>query len=113
MPESALVAKEHDELQAIADVDRTVHAPARLLILATLYVSQEVDFNYLLAHTGLSRGNLSSHMARLDEEGYVHVAKEFVDRRPLTLYRMTRQGRRAFSAYRRQMLDALGSLPDE
>jgi len=100
-------------LQAIADLDRTVHSPARLLILAVLYVSEEVDFGFLLGRTGLTRGNLSSHMARLEEEGYVTVQKEFVALRPLTLYHITRQGRRAFSAYRRQMLSVLASLPEE
>jgi|LSQX01.1.fsa_nt_gb DNA-binding MarR family transcriptional regulator len=101
-----------DATRALADLDRTVHAPGRLLILATLYVAAELDFNYLLGHTGLTRGNLSSHVARLEQEGYVEVHKTFVDRRPLTLYRLTRQGRRAFSAYRRQLLDALEALPD-
>ena len=100
-------------LQAIADLDRTVHSPARLMILAVLYVSEEADFSFLLGRSGLTRGNLSSHMARLEEEGYVTVRKEFVARRPLTVYRITRQGRRAFSAYRQQMMGALASLPEE
>lgn len=100
-------------LQAIADLDRTVHSPARLMILAVLYVSEEADFAFLLDSSGLTRGNLSSHMARLEEEGYVTVRKEFVARRPLTVYQITRQGRRAFSAYRQQIMSALASLPDE
>lgn len=102
-----------DAARALGALDRTVHAPGRLQILATLYVAAELDFNYLLGHTGLTRGNLSSHMARLEQEGYVAVHKEFVNRRPLTLYRLTRQGRRAFSDYRRQVIAALEALPDD
>ena len=102
-----------DGLQAIADVDRTVHSPARLLILANLYVAEEADFTFLMRQTGLTRGNLSSHMSRLEQERYIEVTKEFVGKRPLTLLKLTRLGRQAFSEYRRSMIDALGSLPEQ
>jgi DNA-binding MarR family transcriptional regulator len=98
-------------LASIAEIDGLVHQPARLSILALLYVVERAEFLYLLRQTGLTRGNLSSHLSTLEEAGYVEVAKEFVDKRPLTLLRMTEQGRTAFDAYRRRMKQFLDDIP--
>ena len=95
-------------IQAIAGLDRLVHEPARLMILAVLAAADSADFNFLLHQTGLTRGNLSSHLSRLEEAGYVDVTKEFVDKVPRTLLRLTEAGRTAFAAYRRDMLHVLG-----
>jgi len=86
--------------QAAAGIDRIIHEPARLLILTHLYVVTEADFVFLERQTGLTRGNLSSHLSRLEEGGYVTVAKKFVERVPRTVLRLTDNGREAFSAYR-------------
>ena len=82
-------------LEALVDIDRVVHEPARLLVLCNLYVLDGADFLFLLRQTGLTRGNLSAHMRRLETAGYVDVEKTFVDRLPLTVYRLTRAGRMA------------------
>lgn len=104
--------KPSQDLRPIAEIDRTIHSPARLVILAYLYVAESADFVFLMRQTGLTRGNLSSHMSRLEAAGYVEVQKEFVDRKPLTLLRITARGRAAFRAYRQSMMRVLEDLPE-
>ncbi|NPA26497.1 MAG: transcriptional regulator [Chloroflexi bacterium] len=88
-------------------VDPLIHAPARLAIMATLAAVEEADFRYLQRATGLTKGNLSAHLAKLADAGYVHITKTFRGKYPWTLYRLTPQGRAAFEAYRRAMLEYL------
>jgi DNA-binding MarR family transcriptional regulator len=101
-------ADEHEERPLIADVDLVVHAPARLAIMMALHVAKRADFVFLQRRTGLTPGNLSSHLARLEAAGYIAVDKTFVDRVPRTLVRLTRAGTDAFKKYRQQMKLALG-----
>jgi DNA-binding transcriptional ArsR family regulator len=84
-------------------IDRLIHEPARLSIVAHLSVVECADFLFLLRQTGLTKGNLSSHLSRLEEAGYVAVEKQFVEKVPRTLLRLTGRGREAFRSYRRQM----------
>jgi len=100
------------DLQPIADIDRLVHEPARLMILAILYVVERADFLYLMRQTGLTRGNLSSHMSKLEAAGYIDIKKEFVDKIPRTLLRLTEKGRDAFETYRQDMIKVLGDLAE-
>ena len=95
----------------VGDIDRIVHEPARLRILAVLSVVESADFLFLLRHTGLTKGNLSSHLSKLEAAGYVEMQKEFVDKIPRTLLQLTQKGRAAFQAYRQSMIEALESLP--
>jgi DNA-binding transcriptional ArsR family regulator len=97
-------------IQPIADIDRTIHEPARLMIVAMLYVVQSADFLFLLRQTGLTKGNLSSHLGKLETAGYVDVRKEFVGKIPRTLLRLTDQGREAFETYRASMMQVLEDL---
>ncbi len=99
------------DLRALGDLDRLVHEPARLQILSLLTVLEEADFLYLLQQTGQSRGNLSSHIAKLETAGYVEVEKTFVGKIPRTVYRLTGPGRRAFDTYKQGLLSALGVFP--
>jgi len=94
-------------LDALADINRVVHEPARLLILCNLYVLKSADFLFLLRRTHMTRGNLSAHMRKLETAGYIDVEKTFVDRLPLTVYRLTRNGRRALKKYREIMVEGL------
>lgn len=96
----------------LEDVDRLIHEPARLLLMSLLYVLDSADFTFLMAQTGLSWGNLSSHMSKLEAAGYIAVEKEFVERRPRTMMRLTESGRAAFRQYRKAMKGVLDSLPD-
>lgn len=84
-------------------IDRLIHEPARLLLMANLAVVEEADFVFLANRTGLTAGNISSHMSRLERAGYVDVAKSFVGRRPRTTYALTDSGRAAFDRYRGQV----------
>lgn len=89
------------------DVDRLVHEPARLAILTNLYIVDDADATWLLQQTGLTWGNLASHVAKLEEAGYLTVSKSFRGKKPLTRLALTDAGRAALLAYRAQMLAAL------
>jgi DNA-binding MarR family transcriptional regulator len=93
------------------DLDRVIHEPARLAIMANLFVVDSADFVFLLNRTRLTNGNLSSHMSKIEAAGYVEVTKEFVDRKPRTMYRLTRRGRVAFTSYRQALLSRLDAAP--
>jgi DNA-binding MarR family transcriptional regulator len=97
-------------LEPIANIDRTIHAPARLMILALLSVVEKADFTFLLRQTGLTRGNLSSHLSTLEEEGYIAVKKAFVEKIPRTLIRLTDEGRAAIQTYRETMRQVIDNL---
>jgi DNA-binding MarR family transcriptional regulator len=97
----------NSDFQPIADLDPVIHAPARLAIMTALYVVQGADFVFLQKHTGLTRGNLSSHLSKLEAAGYIAVEKKFVDRVPRTLLKLTGQGTSALLKYREQMQKAL------
>ena len=90
-------------LQPIADLDRVVHSPPRLMILAYLGAVDSADFIFLMNQVELTRGNLSSHLKTLEEAGYIDVQKEFVEKVPRTLIRLTDKGREAIQNYREQM----------
>lgn len=87
----------------IDDFDRVIHEPARLIILSHLYVLESADFLFLKRQTGLTWGNLSSHITKLEAAGYIEVIKKFVDRKPYTLIQLTKKGREAFDNYQKQM----------
>lgn len=93
------------------ELDRVVHEPARLRILATLAVVESADFLFLQQHLGLTKGNLSAHLARLEEAAYIEVQKEFVRRIPRTVLHITALGREALDRYTRTMRDLLGGVP--
>jgi len=103
---------DNQNLQPLADIDRVIHEPARLLILAYLSVVESADFLFLMNQTNLTRGNLSSHLSKLENAGYVEIKKEFVDKIPRTLLTLTEKGRNAFHEYRRNMKQVLDSLSD-
>lgn len=90
-------------LQSMMDVDRLVHEPARLIILTILYVLDSADFLYLLNETGLGKGNLSSHLTRLEKAGYITIEKTYQGKTPMTICRLTKAGQAAFEAYREQL----------
>jgi DNA-binding MarR family transcriptional regulator len=101
-----------EELQPLASIDRLIHEPARLMIMALLYVVESADFVFLLRQTGLTWGNLSSHLSKLEAAGYVDVEKEFVDKKPHTMLHLTDEGRSAFREYRQSMEQVFEDLPE-
>lgn len=90
-------------VHALMDIDRVIHEPARLMILTVLVLVESADFLYVMNQTGLTRGNLSSHMSKLEQAGYIKVKKEFVDKIPRTLLSLTKSGEQAYQTYREQM----------
>lgn len=96
-------AMDEKAVRGLIDVDRIIHEPARLMIVAVLSVVEEADFLYLLGATGLTKGNLSSHLAKLEDAGYVSIDKMFVGKTPRTVCRLTEPGRHALESYRHQM----------
>jgi DNA-binding MarR family transcriptional regulator len=99
------------DLATLATLDRLVHEPARLAVMALLYVVESADFIFLMNQTGLSWGNLSAHLSKLEEAGYLEVEKSFKGRRPNTTLRLTGQGREVFREYARKMKQVLADLP--
>ncbi|MFA5368133.1 MAG: transcriptional regulator [Dehalococcoidia bacterium] len=95
-----------------AEIDRLVHEPARLTILAHLYVVESADFLFLMRQTGLTWGNLSSHLSKLEAAGYIEIEKKFKGKKPNTMLKVTDKGRRAFLDYREKMKQALDQLPE-
>jgi DNA-binding MarR family transcriptional regulator len=91
------------DLNELNDLDRVIHEPARLMLTAMLSAVEQADFTFLMNQSGLTRGNLSSHLARLEEAGYVGIEKGFRGKYPQTLVRLTPAGRAAFDEYRRRM----------
>lgn len=90
-------------LQELATLDRTIHEPARLMIMTILCAVPEADFLYLQRECGLTQGNLSSHLAKLEEAGYVLIEKGFKGKYPLTICSSTSAGKHAFREYVQKM----------
>jgi len=102
----------NENLQPKPDIDKLIHEPARLTIMAFLYVVESADFLFLMNQTGLTKGNLSSHLSKLEEAGYVEIEKKFIGKIPRTILRLTELGRHNFDRYRRNMQSMLDDLPD-
>ena len=100
------------DLQSVSQVDRVIHEPARLMIVAILYAVERADFLFLLHETGLTKGNLSSHLARLEEAGYVTIEKTFRGKVPQTTCRLSEAGRVAFRDYRERIKRAIDTTPE-
>jgi DNA-binding transcriptional ArsR family regulator len=87
------------EVQDIASIDRVIHEPARLAIVAVLSSCESADFKGLLLQTGLTKGNLSAQLQKLEEAGYITINKSFQGKYPLTTCALTREGKQAFKEY--------------
>jgi DNA-binding MarR family transcriptional regulator len=92
-------------------IDKLIHEPARLLILAHLFVLENADFLFIRRQTGLTPGNLSSHLSKLELAGYINIQKEFVGKRPHTILGITEIGKTAFVRYRQELEEIIHSLP--
>ena len=95
-------------LQNLSGLDRVIHEPARLMLVALLSSVESADFLFLLKESGLTKGNLSVHLSRLEEAGYLQTEKTFRGKIPHTEYRLTSKGKSAFEQYRK----SLGSIFD-
>jgi DNA-binding MarR family transcriptional regulator len=99
--------------QPISNIDRIIHEPSRYMIMAYLYVVDSADFLFLIRQTGMTWGNISAHVGKLEEAGYVAVEKEFLGKKPHTVLKLTDSGRAAFDSYRKNMKQVLDGLPEK
>jgi DNA-binding transcriptional ArsR family regulator len=95
------------KIQRLAQIDKVIHEPARLMIVALLSAVAEADFQYLHESTGLTKGNLSVHLSKLEGAGYIKIEKSFRGKYPLTICRLTKEGKETFDTYRRVIKGAL------
>jgi DNA-binding MarR family transcriptional regulator len=98
-------------VHSLVNVDRLIHEPARSLIVAILSAVESADFLYLQRETGLTKGNLSSHLAKLEEAGYLTIEKTYKGKLPLTICRLTETGRKAYEEYRKELKQFLQEQP--
>jgi len=94
-----------DGLRSVTELDRLIHEPARLLIITILSTAASADFLFLQRETGLTKGNLSAHLSKLEEAGYVKIEKTFKGKLPLTVCKLSAAGRKALTQYRQQLQD--------
>jgi DNA-binding MarR family transcriptional regulator len=94
-----------NDLHSLTELDRLIHEPARLLIVTILSTVESADFLFLQRETELTKGNLSAHLSKLEEAGYVNIEKTFKGKLPLTVCKLTETGQQAFDGYRQQMQD--------
>lgn len=93
-------------------IDPVIHAPARLKVMTQLYVLEKADATFLVHRSGLTWGNLSTHLGRLEQSGYVALEKGYRGRKPCTMIHLTASGREAFERYRSNMQRVLGDTEE-
>jgi DNA-binding MarR family transcriptional regulator len=93
----------------VEQIDEVIHGRLRLGIMARLADAEAADFNELKALLKATQGNLSMHLRKLEDAGYIAIDKSFLNRRPLTRARITAKGRKAFLDY----LDAIARLVED
>jgi DNA-binding MarR family transcriptional regulator len=96
-----------DSQNNLLNIDRIIHEPARLLIIIHLYVVDNMDFTFLMNQTGMTQGNLSAHLMKLEEAKYVNIKKKFVGKRPNTLICITATGKKAYERYCQEIKEYL------
>ena len=108
------LAKKHTDGggKSASSINKLIHEPARFTIMAHLYVVESADFLFLMRQTGLTKGNISSHMSKLEAAGYIVVEKEFLNKKPHTILRLSEEGRKSFQEYRESMKRMLEELPE-
>ncbi len=84
-------------------LDDVIHSRIRLAVMALLITVEEAEFNFLKEKVNATDGNLSVHLKKLEDAGYISVKKEFVNRKPRTMYALTKNGRKAFEDYLEQL----------
>ena len=98
------------DLSQLLGIDKIIHEPARLMIIAYLSVVESADFIFLMAQIGLTQGNLSFHLSKLEESGYVAVKKKFIGKRPHTMLSITDKGHQSLKEYLKTMKNLIDSL---
>lgn len=81
------------------DIDDVIHSRIRTAIMAVLISVEEAEFTFIREKINATDGNLSAHLKKLEDHNYISVQKEFIDRKPVSRYRITETGRKAFEDY--------------
>ncbi len=102
-------ADHEGQTNQLPEIDRLIHEPSRYNIMALLFVVERADFLFVKNQTGLTPGNLSSHLSKLENAGYVGIEKKFVGKTPRTMLSLTPEGRQAFEIYRAVMKHVFSS----
>lgn len=92
--------------EELANLDRLIHEPTRLAILTALAACERADFLFLQRITGLTKGNLSSHLAKLEGARLIEIEKRMVGQRPQTMVSLSGAGREGLESYWKE-LDSL------
>ena len=106
-----MTKKVNDETQQV-EIDKLIHEPARLKIIAQLYVVENADFLFLMRQTGLSQGNVSGHLSKLEDAAYVEIVKGYIGKRPQTIISLTKKGREMFKIYIKNMRELFDDLDE-
>lgn len=93
-------------------LDDLIHSRIRLAVMAVLASVERAEFTFLRDKVNATDGNLGSHLRKLEEAGYITVAKRFAERKPVTDYALTPAGRAAFQAYLERLAALVGSATD-
>jgi len=91
---------EHDQ---ILQLDPIIHAPTRLAILSILVTVKNANFTYLKESIGTTDGNLSTHLTKLETNGFITIKKTFVRKKPRTICAITKKGKKTFNKYLDQL----------
>jgi DNA-binding MarR family transcriptional regulator len=102
------VMSKSNDSETAPEIDKVIHEPSRLKIVAQLYVIESADYPFLMKQLGFTWGNLSAHLSKLEDAGYVAIEKEFVDKKPRTTVSLTPAGRAAFREYRKTIRTVIG-----
>jgi DNA-binding transcriptional ArsR family regulator len=103
---------QEEYFRSLSEINRLIHEPARLMILSYLDVVDSADFVFLMRVSGLTWGNLSSHMTKLEQAGYITIRKEFINKKPHSMAMLTSQGKQALKEYRQVMKKTLDGFVD-
>ena len=106
-----MTKKANSENQQV-EIDKLIHEPARLKIIAQLYVVESADFLFLMRQTGLSQGNVSGHLSKLEDAAYVEIKKGYIGKRPQTIISLTKKGRESFKNYIKNMRELFDDLDE-
>lgn len=94
------------------DLDQIIHAPARLNIVMLLFVVESLDYVFLKNQTGMSWGNLATHLGKLEQAGYLQIKKGYQGKKPHSMIQLTTKGRSAFRKYKKKFQKLLDDLPE-
>ena len=98
---------------SLLGLDKLLHEPARLSVVGCLWMLEEADFTFLAQQVGLTVGNLSFHLTKLEEAGLVRIDKSFQGKMPRTTASLTLEGRKLFRTYRASLRSFLAALPED